>query len=407
METKRDKNPAQETWEYTAVNESDNLDLFMGLSEPRPLIKLADSLGHEWRHLRKAGQEADKAIDELNKLLSVEVGKNFASEDANLVVFGSLARKEWIDYVSDLDWTYLVDGQARSEHLEVSQKIKAALPKDSRPPQGAHSRRRQDREYRFGEPGQTGTFGNLGFSQQLIHQIGGQDDTNKNTSQRILLLLESTPVGMRSAHERVARAIIKRYLDEEPHLLVRDGSRFKVPRFLLNDVVRFWRTMAVDFASKQRDRGGDGWGLRNAKLRMSRKLIFVSGLLTCFSCHLDPRLQAKISTGNRDIKLAHLENHIWEYVQQTPLDIVALSITKHEVERQTAVQLFSAYDKFLEVMADREKRQRLKDLRAEQSRTDPVFLEIREASDQFAGALHQIFFNNKVFSSLTEKYGVF
>ena len=46
--------------------------------------------------------------------------------------------------------------------------------------------------------------------------------------------------------------------------------------------------MAVDFASKQRDRAGEGWGLRNAKLRMSRKLIFASGLLVCFSANLDP-----------------------------------------------------------------------------------------------------------------------
>jgi hypothetical protein len=38
-----------------------------------------------------------------------------------------LARKEWIDYVSDLDWTYLIDGQAKSLHLKISQDIQAAL----------------------------------------------------------------------------------------------------------------------------------------------------------------------------------------------------------------------------------------------------------------------------------------
>ena len=66
--------------------------------------------------------------------------------------------------------------------------------------------------------------------------------------------------------------------------------------FLLNDIVRFWRTMAVDFASKQKEIAlEEGWGLRNAKLRMSRKLIFASGLLVCFGCNLDSQLQKKIS----------------------------------------------------------------------------------------------------------------
>jgi hypothetical protein len=196
-------------------------------------------------------------------------------------------------------------------------------------------------------------------------------------------------------------------LDEEPHLVSRNETRFKVPRFLLNDIVRFWRTMAVDFASKQRDRGGEGWGLRNAKLRISRKLIFVSGLLTCFSCQLDSDLQSKISTGSRDIRLAHLENHVWEYVKQTPLDIVALSVEKNGISRDVAAQLFSAYDGFLEIMSDPQKRERLKNLRAEESRTDAVFRELITVSDKFADGLHRLFFETKAFAPLTLKYGVF
>jgi hypothetical protein len=58
-------------------------------------------------------------------------------------------------------------------------------------------------------------------------------------------------------------------------------------------------------------------------------------------------------------------------------------------------------------MSDSEKRQHLKDLRAKDSRTDPVFKEVIAVSDQFADALHQIFFKADALSPLTEKYGVF
>jgi hypothetical protein len=254
----------------------------------------------------------------------------------------------------------------------------------------------------------------MGFSHQLIHLIGGQEDTNKNTTQRILLLLESLPISEpKNAHQRVLRAIIQRYLEEEPHLTAKDGTRFKVPRFLLNDIVRFWRTMAVDFASKQRDRGGEGWGLRNAKLRMSRKLIFASGILTCFSCGLDERLQTKISTDERDIKtarsvnLAHLQDHILQYVGKTPLDIVALAAKEHGIEASITRNLFSAYDDFLGLMADREKREHLKKLRAEVSRKDKVFGEVRDCSERFSEAVRLIFFEHAKLSSFTQKYGVF
>src|SRR4029077_15479746 len=139
-------------------------------------------------------------------------------------------------------------------------------------------------------PGPAATFGSVTFSHELVHHIGGHSDSNRNTTQRILLLLESTPIGSADAYQRVVRAVLGRYLDNDISFLTRSrsGKRYKVPRFLLNDIVRYWRTVCVDYATKFRERQGAEWALRNAKLRMSRKLIFASGLVMCFSCYLKP-----------------------------------------------------------------------------------------------------------------------
>jgi predicted nucleotidyltransferase len=363
-----------------------------------PFLSLAERLGNPWPTLAQAWSSASQARSDLNALLQKEVG-NYASEDTSVVVFGSLARNEWLDWISDLDWTYLIDGQAKSGHLDIAQQIRKALKSVQRTTNC-------NTEYRFGEPGATGTFGNLAISHELVHLIGGQDDTNKNTTRRILLLLESSPIGLEAAYVRVIRAIIHRYLEEEAHHVMEHELRFKVPRFLLNDIVRFWRTMAVDFASKQRDRGGEGWGLRNAKLRMSRKLLFASGLLMCFGCNLDPMLQRKISTTNGDINLRHLENHIVEFARLTPLDVLARAVDDYSIDEQTAKQLFDAYEGFLSIMADKQEREELKRLQAKDSRTDKVFGRIRELSSSFEAALTKVF-HNEWLKPLAIKYGVF
>jgi len=166
--------------------------------------------------------------------------------------------------------------------------------------------------------------------------------------------------------------------------------------------------MGVDFANKQRDRGGEGWGIRNAKLRMSRKLLFASGLLVCFSCNLDEKLQKDIaiSTEENAIKL-NLVNHIREYVKQTPLEIVAKSLNQYGVQEEIQEQFFSSYAAFLELLDDTESRDALKALRAKDSRSDPVFKKVKEIGLTFEHALDHIFFENETVRPLTRKYGVF
>ena len=104
----------------------------------------------------------------------------------------------------------------------------------------------------------------MAFSLSLIHQIGGDDDTNQNTTRRLLLLLESRPVNRADAYDRVIKAILSRYLH--------DYRRFRIgiPHFLLNDLQRYWRTMCVDYAFKNRERSGTKWALRVIDVFASR-----------------------------------------------------------------------------------------------------------------------------------------
>ncbi len=129
----------------------------------------------DWSKILAAAGQAANIRDTANKILTRDFGIS-SNNDASFVVFGSLARDEWTSG-SDLDWTLVIDGQADPEHVVIARKISRAL------------------QERFKAPGGTGIFGTLSFSHDLVHRIGGQHDTNQNTTQRILLLLEAEAVG--------------------------------------------------------------------------------------------------------------------------------------------------------------------------------------------------------------------
>jgi predicted nucleotidyltransferase len=352
---------------------------------------LENRTGSDWTNLRAARLTSDRERVELTEALDA-----FSNADTSIVVVGSMARQEFTPG-SDVDWTLLLDGISRPQDDQLARDIRQVLEAIKKK-----------------QPGREGVFGTLVSSHDLIHRIGGEADTNANTTRRILLLLESIAIGRPDAHNRVLNNILYRYLEEDRGLWF-GSNQSKVPRFLFNDVSRYWRTMAVDFAYKQRSRPDGGFLLRNTKLRMSRKLLFLAGMLTCFDCHTRFDDQLARSKFYKTKPVQAVIDRLRSVLSQPPLEILALSLLAYNSFDDSIKKLFTAYDEFVGMLADDTllpngwtKREHLDRLAVEQTEGDTVASEARDISHRFRDAIGELFLTKDTeLGRLTLEYGVF
>lgn len=352
-----------------------------------PIADLERATGTNWSAIKGA---ATAATEKRNTLVDELTKAKLVPPDSTFVMFGSLARNE-VTAGSDLDWTLLVDGQCDTRHLDVTKEIKRLVEKDNKP------------------PGPTALFGTMAFSHELVHLIGGEADSNRNTTRRILLLLESRGlVDDDPVRDRVLRSVLKRYLQEDLGYHAFHEWKRRVPRFLLNDIVRFWRTMTVDYATKRRDRDGKGWALRNFKLRLSRKLTFTAGLAMCMSCQLCPPEALVDAKFDEPADFyAELENYLVGFSNKPPLQVVA-ELVLYFRAYDAGKAIFDAYDQFLTLLGDSTKRERLEKLGAEDAGSDPVFTETRAVGTAFQDGLTKLFFETDAeLTKAIQRYGVF
>ena len=343
--------------------------------------------GAEWRHIHSAETQTEQTLARL----ATAFGALQLGDDVAVVAFGSLARRE-ATQGSDTDWTLLLDGRAMPEHFDVAQRVRDVIDK-------------LDQK----RPGREGVFGTMAVSHDLVHQIGGEDDSNSNTTRRVLLLLESVPLAPNApmnAHERVVRQILKRYIKEDLSF-VHGNACERVPRFLLNDIARYWRTLCVDFAYKMRDRARDGWALRNLKLRMARKLLFASGLLTCFDCRIRASGDCERQCCKDSSGAEACVDCLRQAMKRTPLDVLALTALRLDGQvAESAKKAVDAYDSFLGMLNDSETRKGLG--AAVDIDHNSSFQEGRRLSHEFRDGLQSLFFaSHSELTKLTKKYGVF
>ena len=283
---------------------------------------------------------------------------------------------------SDCDWTLLINGVVNNRHAEDARLIHRAI-------KNAASNGKS-----LEEPAAGGAFANLCFSHDLVHKIGGGADSNENLTRRILMLLESRAVSLSQADsaeevwKAVVRSILERYFEEDVHF----SKRKKVPRFLLNDLTRYWRTICVDYAAKHQEQAGAKWAIRNAKLRLSRKLLYAAGLAFCFRCQLSP---PPGGTGTDAQSTEPFIAAAMEFANTPPLEFLAAFIDAFLERDQRLLAsrcIFGAYDKWLNLLGDTVRRNRLEDLGHADADGNETFQEVRKIGAEFAKGLKLLFF---------------
>ena len=296
--------------------------------------------------IAKARTYSDRKLRGLQDLV-----RGAVPADAVVVACGSFARREACAS-SDLDYFVIRlggdgDGQGLGDTEPAWVEPLAAALKEVVPI----------------EPARGGPFTAVERLSDMVRNMGGQDDTNQRLTRRMLFLLEGEPLSEREGFGFARRALLDRYIAPR----VGDGM---LPLFLLNDLIRYYRTIAVDYEYKTGE-ADKPWGLRNLKLVFSRKLLYASGLFALGAAR----------DGDAAAKVERLE----ALLGLTPLDRMA------EICGAAAVgPILDSYDHFLDRLARPGVRRRLERL-TRRERDDPVFRDLKDAGYGFTRELAALF----------------
>jgi len=157
------------------------------------------------------------------------------------------------------------------------------------------------REMNLPEFSGDGKFLEIHFSEDMINHLGSREDDYRNFfSARMLLLLESKPIYNDAYYTQVLTRIIDAYYKD-----FHDHEQDFRPLFLVNDIIRFWKTLCLNY-EHARHRDPDLYRnssteinrsqsdkrekklkahRNNLKLRFSRKMTCFSFLLNIISSY--------------------------------------------------------------------------------------------------------------------------
>ncbi len=323
-----------------------------------PLERLGAAVGQDFSNLLKARELTASRLE----VRQQQIAELEHDGDAAVVLMGSWGRAE-VTSGSDDDFMVVVDGPVRSDVKPSIVEVEGVLDR---------------------APGDQGIFGEPVFCSDLVENIGLDRDDNTNLTRRMLFLLESVSLTSDAVYRDAHGKVLARYLDESV-------KSFRPPRFLLNDTIRYWRTMCVDFVGKEAQ-GSPKWGLRNAKLRLSRKVLFTGGLLPILDCS---------RFGSKDIP-GVLERRF----QMPPSDRIAEAFLEHDAADADGRAL-GAYDEFIGLLNKRGVRAELEGVTRSSAADSVVFNEVRRLGEDLEHGLLALLFETGTLPQVVRDYGIF
>lgn len=121
-----------------------------------------------------------------------------------------------------------------------------------------------------------GKFLETHLYKDIVSEIGSPSDDFKNTfTGRMLLILESQPIIGCDIYNKLRMDSVNSYFAD----FSGNESDF-VPYFLVNDILRMWRTFCVNYEYfNNSENRGSSWRVKNLKLKYTRMLTCYSALI--------------------------------------------------------------------------------------------------------------------------------
>lgn len=292
-------------------------------------------------YLQKRLDYSCTIIESLRQAMQCRIAPVVGQAPLTVVAVGSYGRCE-VSSVSDIDYFVVHDGSLPAFRLDKAlNEVGALIRPLSHPGESDNAK--------FGRSA-------LSLFADLSDHIGWKREGSTALTRRMLLLLEGRPLFGDACYATWRNHLLRRYVPD-------DHGR-GLARFMLNDLVRYYRTMMANFEEKKAE--GKLWGVRNVKLRFSRKLLFMAGIVVIAEAHGLPA-EAKI-------------RRIEQLLALTPLQRMA-ALGYANVHSGT---LFEHYADFLKLISSAKNRQHLDRLPPDGANSDPLYRELKALGEAFS-----------------------